>query len=451
MQENIIDPPASPAQGDPEFTPEELLKLAICLHQEGARSAAEEIYDILLEAFPEWPEPLHFYGVLKHQQGDDGAAVELIEKAIALAPHYADAHNNLGNIHNKAGKAERSAECYRRALALNPDNISARNNLGLALKDLGRFDEAVLEFRRAIELMPDNAEFHHNLGNVLTKLCRFKDAAAAYQRSIELRPYRSSEYENLCRKLYLLRAFDDGLRVVHQWLEHDPANPLALHRLAAFTGENVPERASAEYVRLTFDGFADSFDLVLKGLEYRAPDLAGAALSNVAGVAEAKLDVLDAGCGTGLCASHLKPYARSLVGVDLSARMLERARARNLYDKLVQRELTEYMSRRREAFDAIVSADTLVYFGDLAPVFQAVAGALRPAGWLVFTVEKAEQAQADAGYRINPHGRYSHTAGYIGRALGAAGLEIHCRDAAILRYEGGLPVEGLVVTARKPG
>ena len=36
-----------------------------------------------------------------------------------------------------------------------------------------------------------------------------------------------------------------------------------------------------------------------------------------AGVERAKqLDVLDAGCGTGLCGPLLAPYARRLVGVD---------------------------------------------------------------------------------------------------------------------------------------
>ena len=38
------------------------------------------------------------------------------------------------------------------------------------------------------------------------------------------------------------------------------------------------------------------------------------------------LDVLDLGCGTGLCGPLLRPYARALAGVDLSPQMLERMR-----------------------------------------------------------------------------------------------------------------------------
>ena len=55
--------------------------------------------------------------------------------------------------------------------------------------------------------------------------------------------------------------------------------------------------------------------------------------------------MLDAGCGTGLCGPLIAPYARRLVGVDLSERMLAQARARDVYDELVKGELTAYLGR----------------------------------------------------------------------------------------------------------
>jgi predicted TPR repeat methyltransferase len=430
-----------------DLAPEEFLQLAICYHQNGALDIAEEIYSALVDAFPERPEPIHFLGLLRHQKNRFEEAIGLIEKAIDLAPDYADAHNNLGNIHNKCGRFDRSAECYRRALTIQPDNLAALNNLGLALKDVGRFGEAVTEFEKAKLLAPNNPEIYHNLGNVLTKMGKFREAATAYQRSIELRPYQSSEYENLCRKLYLMRAFDEGLRVVREWLTHDPSNPLALHRLAAFSGTEVPERASNDYVSMTFDSFAESFDIVLTGLEYKAPEYVGESLTDIAGGADRSLDILDAGCGTGLCSNLLRPLARRLIGVDLSEKMLEKADTRGDYDELIRYELTAFIGQRREQFDAIVSADTLVYFGSLSIVLQAMALALRSGGLLVFTLEKSDKA--NSGYQINPHGRYSHTERYLRTELEIAGFEIIKISTKILRFEGGLPVNGLVVTARK--
>ena len=121
------------------------------------------------------------------------------------------------------------------------------------------------------------------------------------------------------------------------------------------------------------------------------------------------LDVLDAGCGTGLCGPLIARYARRLVGVDLSAPMLAQARARNVYDELVKCELTAYLGDSTGAFDVIVSADTLVYFGLLEDVIAASANALRPGGRLIFTVEELIGAGSDAGYSISLTGRYRHT------------------------------------------
>jgi predicted TPR repeat methyltransferase len=158
--------------------------------------------------------------------------------------------------------------------------------------------------------------------------------------------------------------------------------------------------------------------------------------------------VLDAGCGTGLCGPLIAPYARRLTGVDLSDGMLVHAKEKNVYDELTKSELTEYLRVNRDAFDLIVSADTLVYFGDLDAVVAAAAGALRPNGLFVFTLEHAAGANPDAGYRLELHGRYSHRRAYVGRLLVGAGLQPEIAEAD-LRMESGAPVAGLVVRGTK--
>jgi predicted TPR repeat methyltransferase len=161
----------------------------------------------------------------------------------------------------------------------------------------------------------------------------------------------------------------------------------------------------------------------------------------------AGLDILDAGCGTGLCGPLVAPYARRLVGVDLSEGMLEHARGKGVYDDLVRAELTEYLGNNRAAFDLIVSADTLVYFGALEDVLAAVAGALRPGGLFVFTLEHAVAAEAGVDYRLETHGRYSHSRPYVDRLLTALRLQPTIAQAE-LRMEAGAPVAGLVIRAR---
>jgi predicted TPR repeat methyltransferase len=161
------------------------------------------------------------------------------------------------------------------------------------------------------------------------------------------------------------------------------------------------------------------------------------------------LAALDAGCGTGLCAPLLAPFVARLTGVDLSPQMLAKARQRGGYDELVQGEMTQYLSAHEAEFDLIVSADTLCYFGALSTVLACARSALREGGVLIFTVEHAEDP-GDVGYRLNPHGRYSHGEDYVRRGLDAARLEVLATSRAVLRMESGYPVIGLLVSARKP-
>ena len=119
-----------------------------------------------------------------------------------------------------------------------------------------------------------------------------------------------------------------------------------------------------------------------------------------------------------------------------------------LYHTLVKAELTEYLRDNREAFDLIVSADTLVYFGDLKDVVAAAAGALRPNGLFVFTLEHAVGGGAGVDYRLELHGRYSHARAYVERLLAASGLQPKIVQAE-LRMEAGAPVPGLVIRASK--
>jgi predicted TPR repeat methyltransferase len=138
-----------------------------------------------------------------------------------------------------------------------------------------------------------------------------------------------------------------------------------------------------------------------------------------------------------------------MTGVDLSPGMLEHARAKNVYDGLYHFELTAFLADQPQAFDIVVSADTLVYFGSLEEFSAAAAQALRPGGLLVFTVEEWVTDDPTATYCICPHGRYNHSAAYVERVLGAHGLRVHI-DRGELRKESALPVPGLIVRADKP-
>jgi predicted TPR repeat methyltransferase len=432
-----------------ELTLEEAVSVAILLQKNEQFDQAQELYRRVLETAPDHPRALHYAGVLAHQQGRNGEALALIERSLALAPDQADWFSNLGIVLQSDDRLPLAIDAYRRAIAIDPSHANAHNNLGVLLRATGQPVEAEAAYRAAIRLNPEHIDAYTNLGILLNGLKRTEEAAACYCKVITLRPKHREARKLLALAHCTLGEIAEAVKIFEQWLAEEPGDPVARHMLAACTGRDVPARASNGFVETTFDSFASSFESKLEKLSYRAPALIAAMLED-SGLAPAhRLDVLDAGCGTGLCGALVAPFARRLVGVDLSQGMLAQAQDKNVYDALTKAELTEYLRDNREAFDLVVSADTLVYFGGLEGVVAAVAGALRPDGLFVFTLEHAV-GDSSVDYRLALHGRYCHARAYVEQVLTSAGLRPTIVQAE-LRMEAGAPVPGLVIRAAKPG
>ena len=207
----------------------------------------------------------------------------------------------------------------------------------MILKDQGKSVEAVTAFKKAIELNPKNAGQHYNLGNTLKKQNRLDEAIAAFRCSIELEPNQTDARQSQVVTLRRAGRLDEAREAFRHWLRQDPENPIARHMLIACSDEAPPSRASSEYVRHVFDRFTSTFNEDLRELGYQGPQVLAAEITEEFSHAEKSLDVLDAGCGTGLCGPILRRYARKLFGVDLSVAMLDRARRLNVYDELFRR------------------------------------------------------------------------------------------------------------------
>lgn len=386
--------------------------------------------------------------------GQAAAAEATYRKALAITPAFAEAHNNRGNVLRALDRAADAVAAYRWALASGLDHPLVYYNLGSALRAAGRGAEADRSFRRALVDRPAYAEALNNHGNLLRDAGRLAEAATAYRRAVLLRPDWDEAHDNLSGALYLLHEdgqLDTAARIARAWLRDHPEHPLARHVGAAIAGEEGEARASDAYVRQVFDLFAEEFERTLADLGYRAPTLLATALAeDGAPASHGALSVLDAGCGTGLCAPLLRPAAGRLVGVDLSSGMLERAAARGLYDALEEAELGAFLVAHPDAFDLIVAADVLCYFGPLDAILAAAAMALRPGGRVAFTVERLAEG-AGLPVRVNPHGRYAHAEAHVRAALAGAGLTTFRIARDTLRHESGAPVEGLVVLATRPG
>jgi predicted TPR repeat methyltransferase len=391
---------------------------AIARHQAGDYDAAEGGYHAHLRQFPGDPSGLHFLGLLRNHQGRNSEGIPLMLAALEADPGYVDAWSNLGIAYYEVRDLERAEKCCRKAIELSPGFANAWVNLALTLRAKDSFEDALHALGRALELNPRHRGATLNYGQLLYRLDRLPQA---------LEFYRS-------------------------WLERSPEEPIARHMVAALGGADRPSRASDAYVRSTFDDFAESFDRSLQQLQYRAPQLLHDAVTAPDVLPRATdLQVLDIGCGTGLCGPLLRPLARQLVGLDLSPKMLSQAAARGVYDQLNCAELTAWLGACERTFDLAVAADVLCYFGDLDLAFARIRSVLAPGGCVGCTLEVAPVGESVQPFVLRPHGRYQHQLAYIEGSLIRAGLRTVRISQAILRYERGEAVAGYLVVAGLAG
>lgn len=384
---------------------------AVVAHRAGRAVDAETGYREVLRRQPDEPKALHFMGLLQFHRGDLEGGIKHVLHSVRSDPRNSRAWNDLGGMFVAAGRTLDAKEAYRHATEVAPGNAEGWYNLGVCQRQDGDLEGAISSLRAAGACATDYSRAYEALGTLLYQSGRTSEAASVYS----------------------------------DWYTREPSNAKAIHMAAAMSGSHVPSRASDEYVRVLFDEAAQGFDTSLERLNYRAPPAIATALSQRTGGKIAS--VLDAGCGTGLCGPLIRELCEQLVGVDLSPKMIECARARNCYDELVVCELTAFLRQRPHGFDAVVCADTLMYFGALEPVFAAANESLSGAGWLIFTLEALDPRMSD-DYRLEVHGRYTHNESYVRHALVAANFDIAGLSPGTFRKERDQEVPGFLVIAR---
>ncbi|MBM3559103.1 MAG: methyltransferase domain-containing protein [Alphaproteobacteria bacterium] len=220
--------------------------------------------------------------------------------------------------------------------------------------------------------------------------------------------------------------------------------------LAALAAAPVPARAPADYIAPFFDWYADTFEEVLVDhLDYRAPEMVAAALTRATDGNDA-LAVIDLGCGTGLAGIAVRERCARLVGIDLSPQMLDKARARGLYEALQVAAITDVPALPRDGdYDAAIAADVFVYVSDLALELAAVRRVLRPGGVFVFATERWENVSAGATWRLWRNGRYLHARAHVRTVAEAAGFVVLEAGPTTLRTEYSVPVASNLFVLRR--
>ena len=354
--------------------PQETINQLINLYNQGQLAAVVAQAQALTRQYPNALIIWNILGAAAAKTGQIDLAISALRRVIAIKPDHAEAYNNMGVVLKDQGKLEEAIEAYNKALSLKPDYAEAYNNMGVVLKDQGKLEEAIEAYNKALSLKPDYVDVYYNTGHVLKNQGKLEEAIEAYKKTLSLKP----DYSD------------------------------AKHILSSLTGKTT-NSAPREYVENLFDGYAYKFDQSLAvDLSYDIPEVMTQLAVEKHGSGSLG-SILDLGCGTGLTGEKIRPHCTNLEGIDLSKKMLEIAKSRNVYDKLEHVDIVEYLSNAELDFDYFIATDVFIYVGDLSEVFRLIKVRNKKPGKLIFSTEHTNEK----GFHLEKSGRYSHSKSYI--------------------------------------
>lgn len=365
--------------------------------------AAEKIYRKIIKEDPRHPDGYYLLGSLLAERGELKAAEKYLKIASELLPNSPYIWNNLGNLRFLAGDDEGAISAWSNALKFKPDLSEAWCNMGLIHMRHENFDEAENCMRKAVA-SKDLAQAWCVLANLAEKRGNTEDAIL------------------ICRKV----------------LGFQPGYHSATFMLSRLEGRPM-EAPPRQTIKNMFDRHAKQFESHLTGkLAYSIPDDIDEAIRRHADMQRFGRAV-DLGCGTGLMGLRLAKRVDELVGVDLSSKMLAEAKEKNIYKRLAEADLIEFLAAEAKPFDLFLAADVMVYIGELKNLFVAAFNKASENAIFVFSTEKAD---GETGWELRNTGRYAHTKEFVRQSAESAGWSVlNCEDV-IVRLESGNPVAG---------
>lgn len=421
--------------------------LARRLVARGAGALALPLLEDALSRSPDDAALLVLLGDARSATGDRAGAEEAYEAALDADPAAEGVELGLGRLMLADGRLDEAARALARAVHLRPALWPELARLADALLDAGRAADALLACQAMREVSPA-AEAHAlcAMGLCLRAMGRDRDAATAFRAASAEAPAMAEARENL---VLALRAAGDAAGAAAEaraWADAAPDDPVAAWLGLAVAGMSAPPAAPPAAVRAHHDRIARAAD-VLPGTPGRtAANRVAAAVLRTLDPAPGSLDVLDVGCGAGLAGAALRPWARTLHGVDLSSAMLRRAAAREAYDRLDLGEGLAMAQAAPGAWDLVVADGPAAHAGDLGRWARAAADALRPGGALVLVFDAHS---GPAPWLLKADGRYAHAPARVAEILEGCGLRTRSVEAARLPLPGGGAAEAAVAVAVK--
>lgn len=393
-------------------------------YAEGRMALAEEKFRQALALKTDFIEAMYNLALALYAQNKKEEAMASLFAITEAAPLYARAYFLLGKIALEAKRYEVAANYFQNLTASfklsSPDSLIEILNLWLSYD---RFIEAKPYAEKLLLLRPKDTELRYNLAVIETRLGSIDKAINYYQQVLRDNPRHFASLNNLGVLYLQQQSIETAKYYFEKALQERPDSESLQYTLGAITGDCSHQQAPQTYISNLFNSYAGHFDLHAKqALEYCTPELLKSSVASFFLSPPTALNILDLGCGTGLCGALFKSWSQRLIGVDLAANMLAKAKEKNIYDTLILDENVHYLQHTPKTFDLITAADVLVYQGELEPIFQAAYKALVSNGLFAFSLEYLEDDQRD--FVLQPSGRFAHSEKYIKRLAQKTHFEI---------------------------
>ncbi|MFN0005802.1 MAG: tetratricopeptide repeat protein [Burkholderiaceae bacterium] len=367
-------------------------------------------------------------------------------RAISLNGNYVEAYFNRAILFQETSELEAAVLDYKKAIVLRADYSQAHFNLGCVLILQNKLNEALVYFGKVIEIDKTHAEAHLNCGNIFKEFKLFSKALSSYSKAIELKQDYAEAYGNRGSIHHEEGEFEKAIKDYKKALSMNPMLTKITFSLSSLGVGPTPNVMPTQPLIELFDNYANKFDDHLIGLlGYQAPQIL---MNQLKRYQNYKIkQMLDLGCGTGLCGESFGSHAQVITGVDISKKMLEQAKAKGIYSKLICADIVDFLNNTTEQYDLVVSADVFIYMGELEQIFKDIASKLKINGLFSFTIENSQSPT----FELKTTQRYGHSLPYILQLASLNGFSVLEIKDVQLRREKDVFISGAAILMQHAG
>ena len=334
-------------------------------------------------------------------------ALKKVNNLLKIKPNNADLHNNKGIILRALKKYNDALKCYKDAIIIDKNNPIYFNNRGNLYWDMGEEKLADKDYNKSLDINPKYYDALINLIKLRQYQELHEEAENLCLKALEINKNNNMAFKLLGISQINQKKIDLGIKnlKISQKIKFDRSIE---HQIDILKGKEV-DTTPMEFIENTFDHYANKFDHhLINILNYSVPNFIEKELNLI----DKKIkfeNVIDLGCGTGLCGKFLKNKSSNLIGIDISPRILEKADKKNIYDKLICSNFIDYLKKTSSQFDLFVAADVFIYTGEISETFDLIKKRATKESYFIFSTETLNQGN----YKLQESGRFSHSENYI--------------------------------------